>query len=55
MKQTYNITLSHRQREDKPLIQRLENTILFGNLQQNSYTVYYLQLCLSRCVQARCH
>jgi len=27
MKQTYNITLSHRQLEDKPLIQRLENTI----------------------------
>jgi len=26
MKQTYNITLSHRQLEDKPLTQRLENT-----------------------------
>jgi len=25
-KQTYNVILSHRQLEDKPIIQRLENT-----------------------------
>ena len=27
MKQTYNITLSHRQLKDKPLIQCLESTV----------------------------
>jgi len=31
MKQTYNITLSHRQLKDKPLIQCLESTVEWEN------------------------